>query len=106
MIEIFFVHRLMASSDSRLAAVQDVDIDGAGRFKYVLIKVTSQTGCDKTIVRGHEWAEYHGESLLITWNQQDCLPCGRHNPMTCHQSAFTTKQQFCSHISVKASGYY
>ena len=42
-----------------------VDIDASGTFKYVLIKVFSTTDADKLtyIVRGHKWAEYHGNEF-------------------------------------------
>ena len=43
--------------------VPDVDIDTDGRFKYILIKVTDKTqgGAFKHIVRGFDWANYHGK---------------------------------------------
>ena len=40
--------------------LKTVDIASNGRFKYILIKLTSSTGESKTIVRGYSWAEYHG----------------------------------------------
>ncbi len=49
--------------------VTEVDIEANGTFKYILIKLTSKTpGVDgkirtKTIVRGYNWAEYHGMLL-------------------------------------------
>ncbi len=43
--------------------VEDVDIEGDGMFKYILIELT-KTMDEKTktkiIVRGYKWAEYHG----------------------------------------------
>ena len=47
----------------KLDSVRDVEIDENGRFKYILIKVTdsSQGGEFKYIVRGFDWAEYHGK---------------------------------------------
>ena len=49
-------------SSPKLSNVADVEIDANGRFKYVLIKVTdkSQGGVCKHIVRGFDWADYHG----------------------------------------------
>lgn len=45
-----------------LSNVSDVEIDANGRFKYILIKVIdrSQDGAYKYIVRGFDWADYHG----------------------------------------------
>lgn len=45
--------------------VADIDIEN-GTFKYILIKLTSKNAGDgkiksKTVVRGYNWAEYHGE---------------------------------------------
>ena len=39
--------------------VEDVNIEANGTFKYILIKLTGG-GKTKTIVRGYNWAEYHG----------------------------------------------
>ncbi len=39
--------------------ISDAQIDSQGRFKYILIKL-STNGQDKHIVRGYAWAEYHG----------------------------------------------
>ena len=46
-----------------LSAVPDVEIDANGRFKYILIKVidNSGDGAYKYIVRGFDWADYHGK---------------------------------------------
>ncbi|XP_053940476.1 14 kDa phosphohistidine phosphatase isoform X1 [Cuculus canorus] len=44
-----------------LAGVADVEIDGDGVFKYVLVRVRAAGGPGKDVVRGHGWAEYHGE---------------------------------------------
>ena len=49
----------MASLEAKLKAVEDVEIDGTGRFKYILIRVYADEK-SKYIVRGHKWAEYHG----------------------------------------------
>ena len=48
----------------KLSNVSDVEIDANGRFKYILIKVIdrSQDGAYKYIVRGFDWADYHGMS--------------------------------------------
>ena len=45
---------------SPLARISDVDIDPDGVFKYILIKVKAKDGVSKTIVRGYNWAQYHG----------------------------------------------
>lgn len=47
-----------------MANIPQVDIDPSGVFKYVLIRVHSREEGDDSevdIVRGHGWAEYHGE---------------------------------------------
>lgn len=43
----------------RMNQISDAQIDSQGRFKYILIKL-STNGLDKHIVRGYAWAEYHG----------------------------------------------
>merc|ERR1711881_461142 len=40
-------------------AVDAVDIDPSGVFKYVLIKLKGEE--DKYIVRGYKWGEYHAD---------------------------------------------
>ena len=50
--------------------IADVEI-GRGVFKYILIKLTSKNVVSdgklktKTIVRGYNWAEYHGELFMF-----------------------------------------
>lgn len=48
-----------------LGRVADVEIDGGGVFKYVLLRVRPRhagtAAAAKEVVRGHGWAEYHGE---------------------------------------------
>lgn len=64
----FFVRTFRTLStmvDAKLEAVPLVDIDNAGRFKYILIKVWGKEKSDgsepsKTIVRGYKRAEWHG----------------------------------------------
>lgn len=51
--------------DRKLNEVTDVDIDDAGRFKYILIKVYAKEQADGTepskfIVRGYKRATWHG----------------------------------------------
>ena len=52
--------------------VTDVVIDGDGVFKYILIELTEKRKCEskpakiKMIVRGFEWAEFHGKRALIS----------------------------------------
>lgn len=53
--------------DAKLEAVPNVDIDAAGRFKYILIKVWGKERSDgsepsKLIVRGYKRAEWHGKN--------------------------------------------
>ena len=53
-----------ASTNAKLTAVEDVEIDGGGRFKYILIKVHDLDDDEdsKYIVRGTVKAPYHGKS--------------------------------------------
>ncbi|NXB51043.1 PHP14 phosphatase, partial [Leucopsar rothschildi] len=44
-----------------LSRVPEVQIDGDGVFKYVLVRVSGAGAPAKDVVRGHGWAEYHGE---------------------------------------------
>ncbi len=48
--------------------VSEVEIDGDGVFKYILIEMSEsrKDGSEKRsklIVRGYEWAEFHGNWL-------------------------------------------
>ncbi len=43
-----------------LEKIADVDIDDNETFKYVLLEVTDKKGAKKNIVRGYEWAQFHG----------------------------------------------
>lgn len=57
----------MVEIDAKLDAIPLVEIDGEGRFKYILINVygTGKTGgseISKTIVRGNLKAEWHGNN--------------------------------------------
>ena len=49
-----------------LTDIAEVDIDAKGRFKYILIRLKSKNGEEKVILRGYEWAGYHG--IFITCN--------------------------------------
>ena len=50
-------------TSTKFANISDVDIDANGRFKYILIKVMDKTqgSAFKYIVRGFDWANYHGK---------------------------------------------
>ncbi len=50
---------MAASLQQKLEAVNSVDIDESGTFKYVLIKITDGQN-SKFVVRGFDWAEFHG----------------------------------------------
>ena len=54
---------MAAGTSTKISSVPDVDIDANGRFKYILIKVMDKTqgGAFKYIVRGFDWADYHGK---------------------------------------------
>jgi len=47
-----------------LIDIAEVDIDAKGRFKYILIRLKSISGEEKLILRGYEWAGYHGSFSL------------------------------------------
>lgn len=50
-----------------MANIPQADIDPAGVFKYVLIRVHSKEKEDDStvdIVRGYSWAEFHGKCPL------------------------------------------
>lgn len=56
--------------DAKLEAIPLVDIDGEGRFKYILIKVYGREQADgtepsKLIVRGYLRAQWHGNERFI-----------------------------------------
>ncbi|XP_075026280.1 14 kDa phosphohistidine phosphatase isoform X1 [Calonectris borealis] len=51
---------MAAAAAAALSRVADVEIDGGGVFKYVLVRVRAAGGPGKDVVRGHGWAEYHG----------------------------------------------
>ena len=52
----------MATSSSPI--VPNVDIDGEGTFKYILIQITKESSQEsRLIVRGYSWAEYHADIL-------------------------------------------
>lgn len=61
-----------------LDQVEDVQIEADGVFKYILIELTQREKKgkepkekrSKTIVRGFEWAEFHGINI-----QTSCLYC-------------------------------
>ena len=50
-------------TSTKLESVADVEIDASGRFKYILIKVIDDSGGGvyKYVVRGFDWADYHGK---------------------------------------------
>ena len=54
------------SSNPRLDAIPEVDIDPTGRFKYILIKVhdEKEDGVFKNIVRGYGRCGFHGKNLI------------------------------------------
>eukprot|EP00794_Sanderia_malayensis_P015768 gene15768-17359_t len=51
---------MAASLGEKLQAIDSIDIDSSGRFKYVLIKVTDGSN-SKFIARGYDWAEFHAD---------------------------------------------
>ncbi|XP_074779671.1 14 kDa phosphohistidine phosphatase isoform X3 [Athene noctua] len=80
---------MAAAAAEALSRVPDVEIDGGGVFKYVLVRVRAGGGPGKDVVRGHGWAEYHAdlyERMVQELEQQglgcECLGGGRlsHRP--------------------------
>ncbi|NXO22428.1 PHP14 phosphatase, partial [Cisticola juncidis] len=80
-----------AMAGEALSRVPDVQIDGDGVFKYVLVRVrgAGAGALAKDVVRGHGWAEYHGpllgcprEELARHGLSCECLGGGRlsHRP--------------------------
>ena len=58
------------TAKAKFDAIPDVDIDQAGTFKYVLIKVHGSEKDDfKYITRGYSWGEFHG----ITFIYHKCI---------------------------------
>lgn len=52
-----------------MSNIPQADIDASGVFKYVLIRVHSREEEDDSevdIVRGYGWAEFHGESDVLS----------------------------------------
>ncbi|EZA50839.1 hypothetical protein X777_10472 [Ooceraea biroi] len=48
-----------------LDKIPDVDIDGHGKFKYILITVEDETNkASKQIVRGYARAQWHGKFVI------------------------------------------
>lgn len=47
--------------------IEDVEIEANGTFKYILIELTSDSDekvKSKVVVRGYNWAEYHGKFTI------------------------------------------
>ncbi|XP_054249480.1 14 kDa phosphohistidine phosphatase isoform X1 [Indicator indicator] len=59
-----------------LSRVSDVEIDGDGVFKYVLVRVRAAGGPGKDVVRGHGWADYHGEADIYERTAQELAQQG------------------------------
>ena len=51
-----------AAAFARLDDVPEVGIDADGVFKYIQVRV-KHAGGERTLVRGHAWAEYHADVL-------------------------------------------
>ena len=47
-----------------LESIEDVVIESDGVFKYVLVELKDKNGQTKYIVRGFDWAEYHGKNRV------------------------------------------
>lgn len=71
LLESTLTANMAEGTSAKLANVSDVEIDANGRFKYVLIKVIdkSQGGVFKYVVRGFDWADYHGR-LCDRYNER------------------------------------
>ncbi|XP_031836879.1 sex-regulated protein janus-A isoform X2 [Nomia melanderi] len=67
--------RRFAAMSESLNKVPAVDIDGHGRFKYILINVHDETSNDsKTIVRGYARASWHADIFDETCKQLEPYP--------------------------------
>ncbi|XP_076627773.1 14 kDa phosphohistidine phosphatase isoform X2 [Colletes latitarsis] len=84
-------NRRFAKMSQSLDAVPDVDIDGYGKFKYILINVEDKDkNVSKSIVRGYARAKFHADIFDIITSQlaenrslqAECLGGGRivHDP--------------------------
>ena len=56
-----------ANKNPKLKAIQDVEIERSGKFKYILIKVhdPSKEREFKHIVRGNSKAAFHGKTMIV-----------------------------------------
>jgi len=57
---------------TKLARIEEVEIDSTGRFKYIFCKVYEQggspaTGAVKHVVRGTSRAEFHCKLIISVW---------------------------------------
>ncbi|XP_017886158.1 sex-regulated protein janus-A-like [Ceratina calcarata] len=84
-------NRQLATMSESLNEVPDVDIDGHGKFKYILINVKDEANnVNKSIVRGYARAQWHGDIFdevnnklkSISGLTTNCLGGGRieHDP--------------------------
>ncbi|XP_054008689.1 14 kDa phosphohistidine phosphatase-like [Hylaeus anthracinus] len=72
---VFSNNRHLATMSQSLNKVPDVDIDGHGKFKYILIKVQDEAGdASKSIVRGYARAEYHADIFDIANAKVTAIP--------------------------------
>lgn len=46
-----------------LDSIKEVEIDDDETFKYVLLELKDKKGRAKIVVRGFEWAQYHGRCI-------------------------------------------
>jgi len=65
---------------TKLAGIEDVEIDSTGRFKYILCKVYEQggnpaTGAVKHVVRGTSRAEFHCKLAIDMYAYVLLQPC-------------------------------
>ena len=62
----------------KLVAINDVEIDKSGKFKYILIKVhdPDKDREFKFIVRGTSKAAYHGELILFLFLREMAVGSG------------------------------
>ncbi|XP_015433660.1 PREDICTED: sex-regulated protein janus-A-like [Dufourea novaeangliae] len=67
--------RRFAIMSQSLDKVPDVDIDGHGRFKYILINVQDESSnASKSIVRGYARAQWHADIFDRTTEQLQPYP--------------------------------
>ncbi|XP_043578241.1 14 kDa phosphohistidine phosphatase-like [Bombus pyrosoma] len=68
-------NRQLVTMSESLNKIPDVDIDGHGRFKYILVNIYDErAGVSKSIVRGYARAEWHSDIFMKVVDVVDSIP--------------------------------